>query len=86
MTQLSGSETSEQHTARIRRLMQADALASKAGRQKPLRSLPGITFTRGVVSEEVDHITEAITKDERILCKHVGFTNRIRRVIAWFFE
>jgi hypothetical protein len=39
-----------------------------------------------VASEEVDHITAAIIKDERMLQKYVGFTNRLRKVVAWFFE
>lgn len=46
MTKLNIPETSEQHTVRIRHLLQESESALKAGRQKPLRSLPEITFTR----------------------------------------
>jgi hypothetical protein len=34
-----------------------------------------------VTSEELDHVTEAITKDERILQKYVGFIYRLRRTV-----
>jgi hypothetical protein len=34
-----------------------------------------------VTSEELDQVTEAITKDERILQKYVGFTYRLRRTL-----
>ncbi len=34
-----------------------------------------------VASEELDHVTEAITKDERILRKYVGFIYRLRRTL-----
>jgi len=46
MTQLNGSETSEQHTARIRHLLQIDALALKAGKLSQWLREPEITFTR----------------------------------------
>jgi len=34
-----------------------------------------------VTSEELDHVTEAITKDERMLHKYVGFIYRLRRTL-----